>query len=333
MNIYITLDYELFLGSRTGDIQHCLITPMNELSAMVDKYGIKLVLFVDAAYLYRLNELRNSSTRLNEDYLAVCQELKKYNSQGHDIEMHFHPQWIYSDFINDEWRVDLEHYKLSDMDEDLLKKSFIESKKLLDSIIGRKTIAFRAGGYSIQTLMHYSDFLISNGIRFDSSAVRGTFCDSKYQKYDYRTLPYNNVYFFSEDITIEDTNGNLQEYVISTKTYSFLRYLPLRFFTKIGSKKMKRFGNGCSLSAKKKNGLFNERTLLASIDGANVYFLDSIYRQEKKLGKNNLIIIGHPKNLSNESICLLERFIKRNNHDCFLTFLPKPETNREVSYE
>lgn len=321
MNIYITLDYELFLGSNTGDIQHCLITPMNELSAMVDKYGIKLVLFVDAAYLYRLYLLRKGNSKLNEDYLAFCQELKKYNELGHDIEMHFHPQWIYSDYINGKWQLDFDHYKLSDMDDELLQKSFIESKSLLDSIIGRKTFAFRAGGYSLQSLTHYSDFLSSNGIKIDSSAVRSTFCDSKYQMYDYRHLPHKNVYNFSHDMMIEDTNGSIQEYVISTKTYSFLRYLPLRIITRIGSKKMKKYGNGSSLSDKKNKGFFEKRTLLASIDGANVYSLNSIFRQEKELGRDNLIIIGHPKNISRESISLFEQFIKKNIHNNFLTFL------------
>ncbi len=31
MNVYFTLDYELFLGEKTGTPENCLIRPMDEL--------------------------------------------------------------------------------------------------------------------------------------------------------------------------------------------------------------------------------------------------------------------------------------------------------------
>ena len=59
MNIYITLDYELFLNDITGDVDHCLITPTQELLKILDKHNVKATFYVDMAYIYRLNELRD----------------------------------------------------------------------------------------------------------------------------------------------------------------------------------------------------------------------------------------------------------------------------------
>ena len=47
MNIYITLDYELFLGPKTGSVDKCLIEPTYNLCKVVSKHGSKMVFFID----------------------------------------------------------------------------------------------------------------------------------------------------------------------------------------------------------------------------------------------------------------------------------------------
>ena len=61
INCYITLDYELFMGARTGSINNSLIKPMTELDLMLDKYNIRTNLFVDSAYLLRLKQLKDTN--------------------------------------------------------------------------------------------------------------------------------------------------------------------------------------------------------------------------------------------------------------------------------
>jgi len=41
MNILITLDYELFNGEKSGSVNNSLITPMQELLKVLDKYNFK----------------------------------------------------------------------------------------------------------------------------------------------------------------------------------------------------------------------------------------------------------------------------------------------------
>ena len=46
MNVFFTIDYELFLGGNTGTVRNCLIRPLNALTELLDKYQIKLTLFM-----------------------------------------------------------------------------------------------------------------------------------------------------------------------------------------------------------------------------------------------------------------------------------------------
>ena len=36
MNVFITIDYELFMGKISGSVEKCLITPMDNFTGMLD---------------------------------------------------------------------------------------------------------------------------------------------------------------------------------------------------------------------------------------------------------------------------------------------------------
>jgi hypothetical protein len=43
MNIYITLDYELFFGNNVGTLENCMLKPANEIARIANENGVKLV--------------------------------------------------------------------------------------------------------------------------------------------------------------------------------------------------------------------------------------------------------------------------------------------------
>ena len=98
MNVFITIDYELFMGKISGSVEKCLITPMDNFTGMLDNYGIKTTVFVDAAYLLRMKQLRNENENLRRDFELVSSHIKQMILQGHDIQMHFHRHWLYSEY-------------------------------------------------------------------------------------------------------------------------------------------------------------------------------------------------------------------------------------------
>lgn len=330
MKILITLDYELFMGQKTGSVESCLLSPMNSFISMLDRYRIKATIFVDAAYLLRLNELKDKYHNLKTDFELISDHLRYLEQDGHDIELHFHPQWIYSDYDSKQWIMDFEHYKLSDLPENILNASFNSAKLLLEEIVGKKIIAFRAGGYSLPTYSGYIDLFKSNGIKIDSSVLRGACVNSKYQKYDYRNIPKDSIYSFSNSLFVKDNKGQFCECSISTVAYQGFAYWLLKRKLSSNYNPAIQYGDGYGIGAsgsrleqfiKRIKMLFQNKIVSASIDGFMSNMLLDIYSIHKKQTScNGFVIIGHPKNFSNASIDNVEKFIlKVHAEDSFLT--------------
>lgn len=316
MNIFVTLDYELFLGCKPGTPENSLIHPMNDLCACADKYNAKYIIFVDSAYLLRLYQLKNKFDQIGKDYELVSSHILFLHNAGHDIQLHFHPQWIYSewDAKNNCWLLDMEHYKLSDMEPQFAFSTFALAKKMLDNIIGKETYAFRAGGYSLETFSCYINLLKENGIIIDSSVNRYSHIFSSYQNYDYRKIPKKQVYSFEDSIKKETKFGNFIELSISSVVWNPLYYLLfirpkiINYHPKVIYKDGMAVGEGVKVNRFFK--LLKNKVFSASIDGpmSNVLYL--IYETAQKNMQNDLVLIGHPKNASDVSIKNLDNFLK-----------------------
>lgn len=320
MDVYITLDYELFLGSKTGSPENCLVRPMDELCKVADKHGFKYVIFVDAAYLLRMNQLMESSEQLQGDYKVVSEHIKQLHDQGHNIQLHFHPQWLYSDYDNEAhiWHLDMRHYKLSDMETQFAFDCFRDAKQLLDGIIGKKTHAFRAGGFCLDTFHDFALLFNQNGITADSSVARNRMEKSPTHVYDYRKVPSKTIYRFSDSLVAEDVNGVFTEYSISSFSCSFLDYI-----TSV-RKKLRNynpsvvFKDGISTAEVERVSFISRlleylkgKTYLASIDGMSSQLLSTAYLRNKKTGMKQMVLLGHPKLTTDSSASNLDLFISK----------------------
>jgi peptidoglycan/xylan/chitin deacetylase (PgdA/CDA1 family) len=318
--ICITLDYELCLGRKTGSVYNTLIFPMEELVKVLDKYNVKATLMVDSAYLLMLKKLKGDFVTLENDYNMIVSQLKKLSDNGHSIQLHIHPQWYYSHFDGKEWKLDFKHYKLSDMDKNDVSSYFKESKLLLESIIGKSVVAFRAGGFSIQTYKEHYELLVSNNIKIDSSCAPGIIEKSKYQWYDYRCSP-SQKYKFSKDISQMDELGKVLEIPISTVKFNPFHYFYLRKKKETSSSIFKSFTEGEGIAMTNPllirmfnlvKQLFKTKVVLASIDSFSSSLLPLVYEKYKAIpGNNCFVILGHPKAFSFNSLCFTEEFIKK----------------------
>lgn len=323
MNVYITLDYELFLNDITGDVDHCLITPTNELLKVLDKNQIKATFFVDMAYVYRINELCEQYTSLQEDYDKVVRQVKKLVEHGQKIGLHIHTQWFYSTYNGKEWHIDFDHYKLSDMPEQEAIDKFILCKRMLEDISGCDIDSFRAGGYSIQTFKPFVKLMKEQGIKRDSSVLYKAKNLSKLHYYDYTSIPSSDSYLFNDDVTKMTESGVFMEYPISTSSFNYITYCQTRVqMHKMGDNS--NWGNGGDMPSHHRNAfiknIFNRMVkpivMPASIDYQSFFYCDKVFKRYLKSGRKDLVIIGHPKNFSPASLRMLENFIEneKNNH-------------------
>lgn len=324
MKAYITLDYELAMGNVTGTPEKCLIEPMNHLTAMLDKYGIKVNVFVDAAYLLQMRFLKNEYPRLQDDYEIVTNHIKQLDREGHAIQLHLHPQWCYSLFDGEKWILDKDHYKLQDMPLKDQRALIMNGVELLNSLSSRRVTSFRAGGYCLENFSELYDTFLSAGIKNDSSVVKGEFREGKYHTYDYRNVPSKTPYRIGNDLKRENPEGGMYEYRISTIEVPALFYLLNKY--RINSdllhiKETKQIwgdgvgigypGNRFQILWAKLAMLLGKRSICAYIEVGND--LEKLYQYYKKHYSNDdFVMIGHPKILSPYAISVLDFFI--SNH-------------------
>lgn len=334
MNIFITFDYELFLGRSTGSVEKCLLNPTQKYLNLAKKYNIKYVFFVDVLYLLKSQDYTDLYPELRTEYDKIVEQLKTASEDGHDIELHLHPQWYYSFYDANGWKLDYQHYKLSDCPMQDIENMIVKGCQLLYKITGVRPKAYRAGGYSFYNNIEVAKFFNKNRITYDSSVLMLSKSKGQFQTYDYSKIYDFNTYNFDFENAIKIDNGSFMEYPISCAFFSHLFY---SFKSKIVTRKnkdaLKVSGDGEGVGYLRKESLKEKKTFIkkifektlirASLDYYNACFVLDIYKRARRKNSRLLLIIGHPKNATLYSFRMLENFVLRvskNKSNKIITF-------------
>ena len=317
MNIFISLDYELFFADFSGSVEKSIIEPTNALLEIVDKFMIKLNLFVDAGYLVKLKEYKDKYPNLQKDYQKVVNQIEKLDRNGHDIELHIHPHWEDTIYDGTKWVMDTKRYRLHKFDDWKIEQIVKVYKKALTDIIGDKVFTYRAGGWCIQPFDKIKDALKSNSIWLDSTLYEGGFKDNSTHYFDFRNIPKKTQYRFESDPTIEVENGYFLEVPISSTTISPLFYIRYALLRKFDKQNHKIFGDGKGVGREGKDNLemlTKFTPAVASIDGYRISYLQRVLSEYEKYSDNkNFVVMGHPKAQTRYSLEGLHKFLA-NNH-------------------
>ncbi len=323
MNIYLTFDYELYFGT-TGTADRCILHPTKILMEMSEKHNVKLVQFVDAGYLIKLDEYRSIFPLLEIDYQLIILQLNNLWKAGHDIQLHIHPHWEDCSYSEAGWKMNVSRYTLNDWNDQQIEDIVYRYKKKLEEITGPNQIfAFRAGGWCIQPFNRIKSALYTNGIRLDTSVFpNGQYSSNEYD-YDFRNAPCKSKWKFNDDPLIEESNGVFTELPISSIYNSPLFYWKLFLLGRLNPHFHKSLGDGKPIATpgqrKKLLTTFTYNTV--SVDGYNAALLNKAFRQQISAKKEEMVIIGHPKALSRFGLLALEKFIiKHNRAETFTTF-------------
>jgi hypothetical protein len=314
MNIYITLDYEIYFGENHGTVDKCIIQPTSELIRIAEKHHVHFCFFVDCGFILKLREFKNDYPQLEPEYKAITTQIEYLSKTGHDIQLHIHPHWEDSYFNGEKWIIDISRYKLADFNELEIADIVYRYKKVLTDITGKKIFAFRAGGWCLQPFSKLIQAFKQNEIVLDSSVFRNGFYFSDHYDYDFRNAPDKDMYHFENDPLIESPDGYFKELPISAIKNSPLFYWRLFLLGRLNPYLHKPLGDGRAMPApgqrKKLLTQFTQNTV--SIDGFNAYLLKRALRKLRRKKKTHMIVIGHPKALSRYSIQALEKFIEEN---------------------
>ena len=325
MNIYITLDYELFFGEKSGSVENCILQPTEAILKIVDAYGVKLVCFVDVGYLFKLEEQKDKFPNLQEDYTKVTSQIRHLAENDHGIDLHIHPHWEDSYYDGSKWVFDTSRYKLADFSPDEINRIVTKYTETLKRISGKEPKAYRAGGWSAQPFKEIGKALLKNNIAIDSSVFPGGYYNSSDQYYDFRNVEaFKNRYKFSDNLMEEDPGGNFTEIPISSQKVSPLFFWKFSFHKIMKQDKHQAFGDGLAISKTKKDILsllFSPSNSVVSVDGYKASYLKKSYNLYKKNKVEDFVIIGHPKAFTDYSLSQIDRFLKNlNPTDDVVTF-------------
>ena len=310
--ILLTYDYELFLGSDSGDLYNCLINPTNRILEILSNYKAKGLFFVDTAMLLVMKDTKC--------FDIVKQQIQDIVLQGHDIGLHIHPHWQDAKLIdNCRWKFeDYSHYRLHSFEQSKLHKIVKECYALLNSIVNEvkdyTVDTFRAGGWSIQPFSALKEIFQKVGIKYDFSVLPGMNDDDRPKHYyDFKNYPNTKyIWKFSNDILVEDKDGEFIE--IANTTYN-MNIIDLMQNKKLISR-YKVVGDGKGAGKKKtfleqlKRVRWNVKQILSS-DAIDIeIFKKYIF----KIDRDTMVSVSHPKLFSDNSFKVLEYICQ--NFDC-----------------
>src|SRR5690625_1174101 len=320
MNIILTLDYELYFGKQTGSVKQSIVKATDKLLSVLDVYNIKAVFFVDIGFLKRLQEVKTGISQLEEDYTLLTNHLKRLSQDGHDLQLHIHPHWKNSTYQNGSWNIDTEKYRLGQWSEKEIHEIISSYKSLLSGFCTQNHVfAYRAGGWCIQPFNKIKKALMDNEVWLDSTVYQGGFQNDDTHFFDFRNAPDLPKWRFEEDPLQVDESGYFMEIPIASFKVSPLFFWKLAF-TKLWKNQVHNtFGDGVPLPASKKwvlNKMLFPSSTVISLDGYKASFLQKeLEFHQKKGSTKELVIIGHPKALSEYSLDKLDEFISKNNKE------------------
>ncbi len=331
LKIFLTYDYELFFGEKTGTVEKCLIEPTNQLLDLGETYQVAMTFFVDVGYVMKLEQYAEEFHQLRKDLLQVKNQIQLIIEKGHDVQLHVHPHWEKSFYDGEKWVMNVKgNYKLDDFSDEEIDDILTRYKAYTDQLIGRKTIAFRAGGWCIQPFERFSNTFSKLDIQVDTSVFYGGKFFSEDYNFDFTRAPKKSSYRFSKDICQEDVNGAFTELPISSWRYSPFFYWNLYIRGRLNPEQHKMLGDGNFLKqpGRKKSVLTNFTWNHVSTDG---FYASKLKQIEKYLTRNNtenMVVIGHPKSMTRFSFLKLEEFMKscHKKHQ-FLTFQDRVANN------
>lgn len=316
MNIFITLDYELFFAEFSGSVENSIIKPTYALMDIANHFMTKLCFFVDSGYLVKLKEYKDTYPKLRRDYDLICEQIQELHLNGHDIQLHIHPHWEDTIYDGEKWVMDTSRYRIHKFSKEQTLDIVTKYKKVLTDLVGESVFAYRAGGWCIQPFSHLKDALKQNGIWLDSTLYEGGYKDNSTHYFDFRNIPDKTFYRFESDPTIEVPNGYFAEVPISSTKVSpffYIRYALLRKFAK---KEFQIIGDGKGVGRESKDNkqmLTQFTPAVASIDGYRISYLQRTLNEYVKYSDNkNFVIMGHPKAQTKYSLEHLFKFLANN---------------------
>lgn len=201
--IYLALvdDWELS-GDGSGDPHELQFAPMRRLVEIYNAQGIRGSFNAEVLQQLTFRQFQDEHPELKALADAWDDSISETFRQGHDVQLHIHPQWSSAEYKDGQWKLNGDWSILNYTKEDaraLITRGKYYLEKLLQQINPNyRCVSFRSGSWCIAPSPFMLTLLAELGIDFDMSIVGGVRYDTRRIKLDYSNceedfLPYYPV--------------------------------------------------------------------------------------------------------------------------------------------
>lgn len=318
--IVLTLDYELY-GNGSGDVFKHIIGPTKNLLRICSLHHAHMTIFFEVVEYWKLKEEWEHGNRMGYEknpITAIEEQLQYAYLEGHDIQLHIHPQWVDAVWKDERWIVNNDEWRLGEFRNnsyDQLLELMKRGKQTIEEIIrpinaNYECIILRAGGYNVQPSGNIIKAMKALGMKVDSSIVPGAVEKGILSQYDFSEVPI--------DIGMWECGNCLEE-----KGCNDIFEIPIVTFPIHRWRKYLSWGRIISLMQNRKSAkeTFNAKTNISNENKSRLFvkirfflekeyqtwdfclFSKSLHRKYiKEISEQNnrdiICLVGHPKSLA-----------------------------------
>jgi len=227
-HLILTVDYELF-GDGSGCFEHCVVNPAAQMASISDACDAPLTVFAEVLEIDAALKHGGAVAKGAEGAERQLVELWK---QGHDVQLHIHPQWIGARHDGETWQLDMKRWRCGSLTAREFQDAVEYGVEWLSHRLGSSAakryacVAFRAGGWCVQGAPELLQTLKSCGIRLESSVAPGLYSNAPGAWFDFRNAPARAWWPVEDDVLrVTHSSDSLLEVPILTGRYARLAHL------------------------------------------------------------------------------------------------------------
>ncbi len=194
-------DWELS-GNGSGDIRRLQFEPMRRLVGIYNRLGIRGSFNAEVMQQITFRQHQDQHKELKVLADEWDDAVRETFRQGHDIQLHIHPQWQNAEYRDERWKLTAD-WSILNYSREAARQMLHRGKEYLENLLkdidpNYRCVSFRSGAWCIAPSPHMLDLLVELGIVFDMSIVAGVKYDTRNIKLDYtgceeEFLPYYPV--------------------------------------------------------------------------------------------------------------------------------------------
>lgn len=242
-------DWEL-RGDGSGDPHQLQFQPMRELVKIYNANGVRGSFNAELMQQLSFRKFQDEHPELrklaDEWDANVCETF----NQGHDIQLHIHPQWRHARYINGRWELTadwniLNHPSQAAFEMMTAGRDYLE--RLLRPLDpSYRCVSFRSGAWCIAPSEHMLGLLVRLGIVFDMSIVGGVRYNTKNVQLDYSQCDEDFLPYYPNMKDARRLSDKIEQIICvpTNHFYESRRHLFRKHLSKARQKMRERLGPG-----------------------------------------------------------------------------------------